>query len=90
MKKFMKQDNEELDDYLRRVYNLAPDVEILSVDVFLDKTILEGIEAETFDPERNMVYPNKDIDINKTLCIITVKDRNGKISHLNIKLGDEE
>ena len=37
------QDNEELDDYIKRIYHLSPDTKILSVDVYLSNLKDQGI-----------------------------------------------
>ena len=97
------QDNEELDDYIKRIYHLSPDTEILSVDIFLstlkdkginfplDKIPNDAIERYKNDgvSEEHHERLAKDIIAGDVLFSITVRDKNGNVQHLDASMGDE-
>ena len=97
------QDNEELDDYIKRIYHLSPDTEILSVDIFLstlkdkginfplDKIPNDAIERYKNDGASEEYHERlaKDIIAGDVLFSITVRDKNGNVQHLDASMGDE-
>lgn len=99
MDSFAIRDNEDLDDYLKRIYHLSPDVKILSLDVFLnnlpDNTFLDFDSEQTFkDNFRFDTNPSpfqgdgSAIDDN-VIFVLTIEDKDGNIMHLNAVINDD-
>ena len=98
------QDNEELDDYIKRIYHLSPDTEILSVDIFLSALKDKGISfsLDKIPKDAKSVLFNSDTELEEhherlakdiiagdVLFSINVRDKNGNVQHLDASMGDE-